>query len=123
MKPLTGPTNVVTPGSVKLAARLMWSQRRAWPGDTVKQQLRTELVKDTTAVEILVLSDVDAEIDKITGKQVTAAALDNDYEIAWKGKPFGDQRQFKLMAKVGDKLQAEPSELLYIDLDAPVFSA
>jgi hypothetical protein len=123
MKPLTGPTNIVTPGNVKLAARLMWSQRRAWPGDTVKQQLRTELVKDDTDVELKVLAKSDTEIDKVSGKKITAGALDNDYDIAWKGKPVGDQREFKLAAKVGDSLQAEQSQLLYIDLDEPVFSA
>ena len=123
MKPLTGPTNIITSGEVKLAARLMWSQRRAWHGDTVKMQLRTELVKDNTEVEIKVLTPEDVEIDNVTGKKVTSAALDNDYEIAWKGKPFAEKREFKLTAKVGDRLQAAPSPLLYVDLDVPVFSA
>jgi hypothetical protein len=123
MKPITGPTNAVTPGKLNRTARLAWSQGRAWHGDTVKMQLRTELVKDDTAVELRVLSAGDAEIDKVEGKKVTAEALDSDYEIKWKDKPFGDQREFKLAAKVGEKLAAQPSPALYVDLDAPVFSA
>jgi hypothetical protein len=101
----------------------MWSQRRAWHGDTVKIQLRTELVKDNTAVELQVMSDIDGEVDTVTGKKVTDESLDSDYEIAWKGKPFGERREFKVGGKVGEKLQADPSRLLYIDLDEPVFSA
>ena len=123
MKPLTGPTNAVTPGKLNRTARVGWSQRRAWHGDKVKIQVRTELVKDETAVELRVLSAADAEIDKVEGKKVTAEALDNDYEISWKDKPFGDQREFKLAAKVGEKLVAQPSPTLYVDLDPPVFSA
>jgi hypothetical protein len=122
MKTLTGPTNVVTPGTVTRSARLIWSQRRAWPGDKVKMQLRTELVKDDTDAELRVLDADGKEIDKVSGKKVTGQSLDNDYEIAWKGKDYADKREFKLEAKVGD-LQAEPSLLLYIDLDEPVFSA
>lgn len=123
MKPLTGPTNIVTPGVLNTAARLSWSQRRAWHGDKVKMQVRTELVKDGTDVELRVVSAKDVEIDKVTGKKVTAEALDNEYEIAWKDKPYGDEREFKLTAKVGEKLEAAPSPLLYVELDEPVFSA
>lgn len=123
MNPLSGPTDIVNPGHVKLVARLMWSQRRAWHGDTVKMQLRTELVKDDTDVELRVLSSTDTEIDKIGGKKVTGAVLDNDYDIKWKDKPYAAQREFKLAAKVGDQLQAEQSPMLYVDLDDPVFSA
>jgi hypothetical protein len=124
MNPLTGPTDTTTPGEVKISARLLWSQRRAWHGDKVKMLLRTELVKDNTDVELQVLTSTDVEIDKVTGKKITAAALDNDeYEIAWKDKPFADKREFKLAAKVGVNLQAAQSPMLYVDLDDPVFSA
>jgi hypothetical protein len=82
MKTLTGPTNVVTPGTVTRSARLIWSQRRAWPGDKVKMQLRTELVKDDTDAELRVLDADGKEIDKVSGKKVTGQSLDNDYEIA-----------------------------------------
>ena len=124
MDPITGRHNDTHPGNVATATSVAWSQRRAWHGDTVKVFLHAELTKADPPVAVQILpKDKTAEFDTVSGADLSAYASGCDYEIKWKTKPFAKDREFQLKAKVDGKLESGLSAPLYVELDAPDFSA
>jgi hypothetical protein len=124
MVPITGPHNNTHPGNVATATSVGWSQRRAWHGDKVKVFLHAELTKPNPPAAVQILpKDKTAEFDTVSGTTLSAYASGCDYEIKWKGKPFAKDREFQLKAKVDGKLESGLSAPLYVELDAPGFSA
>jgi hypothetical protein len=124
MSPLEGPHNQSHPGEVGAAVQVAWSQRRAWHGDTVKIFVQAEFAKKNPAVEAKVLAKDSTSIDTPAGSTLSDYSSGYSYDLKWKGKPFGDNRDFVLTAKVGDKLNSDPTlcQPLYVDLDIPAFS-
>jgi hypothetical protein len=124
MSPLTGPHNQSYPGQVGAAVQVAWSQRRAWHGDTVKIFVQAEFATKNPAVEVKVVGSDSTTIDTPGGSTLSDYSAGYSYDLKWKGKPFGANRQFVLTSKVGDKLNSDPAKCtpLYVDLDAPAFS-
>lgn len=123
MSPLSGINNQVHKAGITCQAQAACSQQRCWHGDEVTISLRTKLVKNDAKAELKVITgDGKTEIDKVNDKKITDSKLDHNYKINWKGKEFGDQRDFVLQAVIDEKLAAEPASLL-VDLEPPIFSA
>lgn len=127
MDPIKGLDNIKHSGKVTTVVHVFWSQQRSWHGGKVKMFVKTEFIKGGTGVEIKVLAkDDNTEIDKVSGKKISASNLDCDYDIQWKDKPFAEERLFVLKALVRNTTGKQLEQLsapLYVDLDPPVFSA
>ncbi|MGA7235376.1 MAG: hypothetical protein WBY44_06840 [Bryobacteraceae bacterium] len=124
MTPLGGPHNQSYPGEVGAAVEVAWSQRRAWHGDTVKIYVAAEFAKKNPAVEVKILAKDATTIDTPAGATLSDYSAGYSYDLKWKGKAFGANREFVLTGKVGGKLDSDPSKCqpLYVDLDTPAFS-
>ena len=121
---VTGPHNETHTSTVTSTAHIGWGQQRAWHGTKVKIWVRTALVKNSTSAELKILpKGKEDPVETVSGKSITGAKLDEDYEIQWKDKPFGDSREFVVKATIGKGVAGGPSDPLYVDLDLPAFSA
>ena len=123
MAQFAGRNNETHPGRIAREACIQWSRKRAWPGEEVKVFVRTLAIDDNTNVKYIVSdSGGEHEVDTVDGKSVAASKLDDNYKLDWKGKPFGVHKEFILKGPVGDHLKPL-SDVLFVDLSKPVFSA
>lgn len=123
MSEFTEQEEIEHQGQVVARVQVAWSARRAWPGDEVTIKVRTEQIKDGDAVKLTISAlDGGAEVDSVADLAIDGAKLDHVYKIDWKGKPYGDKREFVVKAKISDRLESEASRPLYVELDPPVLS-
>lgn len=111
---------VVTP---KLIAA--WSRRRAWHGETVTIQIRSELIIDGTTVKLEVKSeDLKLTMDTFASETITGNKLDKDYKIDWASKkPKETPNTFVIVATITAPHLTATSAAMAVDLSMPVFSA
>lgn len=112
-------------GVVQPKLEVAWSRRRAWHGETVSIQVRSELVKDGTPVKIEVhSSDGKVAIVTFDKEKITGNKLDKDYKIDWHAKKLkADPYKFVAKATVAAFSLTAESEDLAVDLTPPLFSA
>jgi hypothetical protein len=126
---IDGDHNIEHLGKIAMLLRAAWSRRRAWHGEKVTLELRSELIKDGTELKIYIKAvDGDARgFDRVPGKSLTASKLDHEYTIDWKTFAYGERHEFVFdaIAKFDvekNKVEAA-SPPLRVDLSPPVFSA
>jgi hypothetical protein len=120
-----GNPNTHISGVVHPKLRISWSRRRAWHGETVSIQVRTELVNDGTQVKLEIHSD-DGKLalDTFDKETITGNKLDKDYKIDWKSKKLKkDPHTFVVKATIKTPSLTAQSAQIGVDLAPPQFSA
>ena len=120
-----GEHDTLISGVVHPKLQVAWSRRRAWNGETVTIQVRTELVNDGTEVKLEIHSqDGKVAIDTFEKETITGNKLDKPYKIDWKAKNLKeDPHQFVVKATVKALSLTADSATMAVDLVPPVFSA
>ena len=125
---IDGDHNIEHLGKVAMVLRAAWSRRRAWHGEKVTLELRSELIKDGTELRIYIKPAAGStpRFDRVAGKSLSASKLDHEYEIDWKAFVYGDHHEFVFdtaaVVEPGKEVAAL-SPPLRVDLTPPVFSA
>jgi hypothetical protein len=108
--------------------RVSWSKKRSWHGDQVTIRVRSSYVLDGSNVnlEISAVGHVPA-IATVANQPINANTLDHVYTIDWKAivLPAGaSQFEVKAVLQAPAPVVTSPaSEALFVDLEAPIFSA
>jgi hypothetical protein len=102
-----------------------WSQRRAWHGQTLTIQVRSELLNDGTTVKLEVQSENGKAVDTFAAETINGNKLDKPYKIDWSAKNLPeDPHKFVVKATVTAPVALNAqSEPLAVDLVVPLFSA
>lgn len=113
------------PGVVTPKLQVAWSRRRAWHGETVTLQVRSELINDGTSVKLEVKSqDGSLTMDTFAAETITGNKLDKAYKIDWAAKkPKETPNTFVIVATVTTPHLTATSPVMTVDLSKPLFSA
>jgi hypothetical protein len=125
---IDGDHNIEHKGKVAMVLQAAWSRRRAWHGERVTMEVRSELIKDGTTLKLYVLqASNNKPIDRVAPTSLTASRYDHDYpNDGWKALAYGENREFLIEAIAAidsQKQVSAKSPPLRIDLDPPTFSA
>lgn len=124
MAEFTGPDSVSNEKTIQRTARVLWSRKRCWHGDTVSIVVGAEPYLEARKVELKILSeDKTQEIEEVSPGNLVASNLIHDYEVKWQDKPFEDKKTFVVKAEIDTVLETEASAPLWVDLEVPLFSA